>query len=169
MGRNRLTFTPQGAYDVDGAGGIDDIPQNQASGDPTRIVMRESNIPVMTMTIDFEDNDGDQAEFVIQDVRLSINEEVGGVNVEGSMDMHIHGTGSIPAITGTPTASTPIALMNGAINRLETRNLRLTFTQGENSAIDNIDLDDLDVGDGQDDELDPGDICRAPADRKSVV
>jgi hypothetical protein len=139
MGRNRLTFTGDGAYDVDGDDG--DI---GAIASDTDIVLRESNIPVMTMEVNFGET-GNQmpVTFEIENARLSIDEEVGGVdNVEGSMNLNIEGTAALTL----PASGGVISLSSAAITGLEAGNLRLTFTTGEDAETDTIRLGSQSVG-----------------------
>jgi hypothetical protein len=129
MGRNRLTFTGDGAYDVDGDDG--DI---GAIASDTDIVLRESNIPVMTMNVNFGADDN-QVRFRIRDARLSIDEGVSAVdNVEGSMNLNIEGTAELTL----PASGGVISLSSAAITGLNAGNLRLTFTSGtgENAETD---------------------------------
>ena len=150
LGRNRLTFTGDEAYDVDGSeGDIDEI----AGGTP--IVVRESNIPVMTMNVNFGADDN-QVSFTIRDARLSIDQGVGGVsNVEGSMNLNIEGEAALTL----PATGGAISLSSAAITGLEAENLRLTFTEGFGTTAvtdtDTIRLGTLDVGDAAADDLDP--------------
>ena len=94
LGQNRLTFDPQTAYDVDGSDGVAEIPMN------TEIEMRENNIPIMTMNVNFGAT-GDQlpVRFRIINTRLRVNDNLDptGVNVrvEGIMDMNIEGEAAL--------------------------------------------------------------------------
>ena len=134
MGQNRLRFFSGSGYDVDGDDGI--------LGVNSAIVIRESNIPVMTMNVNFGAAD-DQVTFRIQNAHLSVDEEVDNVDVEGSMSMNIEGR----AFLIRPSGGGAISLSNGAITRLDAGNLLLTFTNGDVSATDTIDLGNLVVGD----------------------
>ena len=144
MGQNRLTVTPQSDYDFDGSGSLPAIPSD------TPIVVRESNIPVMTMSVNFGLNQ-DQVSFRIINARLRLNEDIGTASVEGIMDMNIEGRTSL----ATLTAGQPISLFNGRITRLVAGNLRLTLTEGTTSRSDTISLGTLGVGTASGDALAP--------------